>query len=107
MNLFVESTNRILIERVHDVDTKDVLNSASAVLTVLAEDGTTVIVEAITMEYVTGSNGNYRGIIPHTAELVVGTRYHLQIVLTIEGTGVLTMRTPSAVTAKYKPIKLT
>lgn len=68
MTAFIANTNVLQLEGLKNSLTGAFLNSATVTVTVKGPDGVNVSGETwpLTMDYVTSSNGNYRGILAHS-----------------------------------------
>lgn len=61
--LYSQNDNTVEIDEAYDVISGTYLNSGTATFRVLATDKTTEVLSAQTMDYVSSSNGRYRGLI--------------------------------------------
>ena len=88
---FVNQDNVITLAGLKDVCTGDWENAATVEVTVTDKDGTDVTFDNTAddwprpMPYVTGSNGNYCGVVPQEADLIAGTKYIAVITATASG----------------------
>lgn len=77
---FISNDNLVTITGLRRADAGAYLNDATVTFTVTdTEDAAVSGVATITMSYVSGSNGNYRGTLPDEASLVEGTNYIIKI----------------------------
>lgn len=77
---FVDNDNEVVIKGLREGLTGTFINNASLTFTVydLCEDAVSGG-SSISMPYITGSNGNYRGILPGTVGLSASTQYRVVI----------------------------
>jgi len=95
--IYVGSDNRIELTGLRDPDDDSYVNDAT--VTALLKDSTdtsTISGSSITLTYVTGSDGDYRGSIPSSVSLTAGTAYYARITATSSGRDVLIRKSCSA-----------
>lgn len=81
MNLYAGSDNLIEVIGLRNVATDAFINTATASVRVLDSAGVEVAGETwpVSMPYVTGSSGDYRGTIADTVTLVVGATVQVEV----------------------------
>ena len=79
--LYVSNDNNVLLQGYILASTSAPVTDALPSFTVYYENGLTPIpaLANVTMSYVAGSNGNYCGLIPGTANLTVGSSYYIVV----------------------------
>ncbi len=84
--IYVGNDNPVTFEGVQDADGNFVSNAA-VTMTLAHPDSPSVnlLGSAVTLSYVTGSNGRYRGVIQSTVLLTAGVTYELIISATVNG----------------------
>jgi hypothetical protein len=83
VTLYPLNTQIIEVDGVTDATSGDYLNDATGSATLLDYRGRPdPIINNLAMPYVTGSNGNYKGVVPDTFDAAVGSGYTLQIQIT-------------------------
>lgn len=84
--LYVGNDNEVMFGGVQDADGNFVSNATvSMTLADPASPTVNLLGSAVTLSYVTGSNGRYRGVIQSTVALVAGVTYDLVITATVAG----------------------
>lgn len=91
--LNISSTNVVTLTGLYDSVSAAYVNDATVTAVLKDSDGATVY--SFSLSYVTSSNGNYRGSIPHatTATLEDGAKYSLEVTI-VSGSNQLFMVEP-------------
>lgn len=82
MKLYIDNSNVIQIRGLRNAVTGNYVNNATASFTVFRNGSAISGGSAIAMTYIGGSNGNYFGVLPETADL--SNAVH-QVVITVDG----------------------
>jgi hypothetical protein len=79
--LYVGNDNDVYLQGYMLASNGTAVTDAIASFTVYYEDGLTAIsgLTNVTMNFVNGSNGDYRGLIPGTANLTLGSEYYIVV----------------------------
>lgn len=90
MTAFVANTNNLDLIGLRNAATGTYVNDADVKVTVKDKAGSEVSGETwpLTMDYVTGSQGDYRGVISHEAALAAGQWYTAEITANADGVSV-------------------
>jgi hypothetical protein len=88
--IYVGSDNRIELTGLRDPDDDSYVNDATVTALLKdSADANTISGSSITLTYVTGSDGNYRGSMPNTVSLTDGTSYYVHVSASSSGRDVL------------------
>lgn len=94
--LYVNNDNDVIFGGVQDADGNFVSNaSVSMTLVNPASPLVNLLGSPVTLNYVTGSNGRYRGVIQSTVAIVAGVTYDLVITATVAGDADTSIRIPA------------
>lgn len=90
MTAFVANTNNLDLIGLRNAATGTYVNDADVTVTVRDKAGSEVLGETwpLTMDYVTGSQGDYRGVISHETALAAGQWYTAEITANADGASV-------------------
>lgn len=84
--LYVGGNSLVIVSGLYDENAEAFENSATVEITLLDETSTTEVTGEtwpITASYISNSNGRYHGIIDTDADLVVGTKYVVKVVIKV------------------------
>lgn len=80
-DLFIENDNNIVVRGLRVAATGVYVSDASLTANVSDQNGSLVSgATSISVTFVSGSSGEYRGLIPSTVQLTAGTRYKIVVV---------------------------
>lgn len=80
-DLFIENDNNIVVRGLRVAATGAYVSDASLTANVSDQNGSLVSgATSISVTFVSGSSGEYRGLIPSTVQLTAGTRYKIVVV---------------------------
>lgn len=83
MPMYKDADNLVVWDRMIDLYDNTFVNDATVVFTLKDADHVAVTgASAIAMPYVGNSNGKYAGVLDASVDLVIGTRYFLEITAT-------------------------
>lgn len=90
-SIFIASDNRVYIRGLRDPESGDsgpFINNATLTLSLHTSEANAAAntspisnASSIAMDYITGSNGDYRGVLPYTLTLTIGTVYWVGITI--------------------------
>lgn len=83
--LFAGSDNVVEADGVTNKLDDSYINDATATVVLRDADLAVVTGGSVSMSYVTGSNGTYRGTIPYTVSMTVGAKYYVDVTITGDG----------------------
>lgn len=99
LTLYIDSDNLVEVTGLKDASSGDYINTADVAWSLKRHPSGTEVASG-SMDYVTGTDGNYRGTIENTATLMEGQRYWLDV--TVSGSGVPDGFSRDKCIAKYK-----
>lgn len=81
MTAFVANTNNLHLIGLKSASDGDFINDATVTVTIKDSAGATVSGQSwpVSMNYVSASDGDYLGVIPHTTQLLSGRNYTAEI----------------------------
>lgn len=75
MDVFVNNTSKVEVRHLRSAVDMSYIDDAAVTLTLFDADGEVVVNGEVTLEYLSGSNGDYVGYLSENAELVAGQAY--------------------------------
>ena len=76
--LYIGNDHVIAVDGLRNADTGDYINTATVTATLKVSTTGEIIDGPIALSYQIGSNGNYRGTLPHDTPLELGVEYTMQ-----------------------------